>query len=348
MAENERLNRRVTALGSAAERVMSKARMAEDSPTRKIPISMDRTSGRLKQQRVESAESGPCNWIHQLRLDQAGDAIIYRDSSDSSYMSFAVRSHSHRGPIDGSLRAQLAQTRHTNLVSILNWFQEEDDVLLVYEIMPVSLRHMLSTKQGSCGLQILEIAAICTELLAGLEFLHDSDVTLRHTMGKPFIIPTPHSNVSQDGSADTSQMRLINILSLLLEDSSLWAPTVSNKLKELGIPGSIEECRVILNDHVAAMQQNIAIQPKDLQRTMVARNATTEDTPSPLSDHIVKDDQDFDDDYIPFEVEEPEMDDEEMETDFEDTDVECLDCEACQERNASDKGDVDSVSSCSI
>ncbi len=94
-----------------------------------------------------------------MPLDQAGPAVIARDNmKDRAFVAIKRVKRADRNPV-----YRLTDFTSDHLVNIKDMFLEGDDeIVIVYEQMDVSLRHIVAVIGGP--LQAFEIAAICKEV----------------------------------------------------------------------------------------------------------------------------------------------------------------------------------------
>ena len=93
-----------------------------------------------------------------LRLDQAGPAIIASENTKSCSL-VAVKSVK----IQKGQPVPVQTVRDESIVNLLNAYRKsEDEMILVYELMSVSLRLVNSVARGKWN--VYEIAAVCKEV----------------------------------------------------------------------------------------------------------------------------------------------------------------------------------------
>ena len=138
---------------------------------RPLPISDNKLSFDPRQQnpskKYKHAEKLPSNqpaitYSEFLRLDQAGPAIIASENSKSCSL-VAVKSVN----IQKSQPVPVQTVRDDNVVNLLNAYRKgEDELIMVYELMSVSLRLVNSVARGKWN--VYEIAAVCKEVKISL------------------------------------------------------------------------------------------------------------------------------------------------------------------------------------
>lgn len=101
----------------------------------------------------ESAES----YYNFMPLDQAGPAVIACDNKDRTFV--AIKRAKKSG-VEHELRIPDSVSDH--VVNIKDMFVDKEEVVIIYERMDVSLRHIMAVAGGP--LQAFEIAAICKEV----------------------------------------------------------------------------------------------------------------------------------------------------------------------------------------
>ena len=94
-----------------------------------------------------------------MPLDQAGPAVIARNNmEDRAFVAIKRVKRADRDPVK-----RVADFTSDHLVNIKDMFLEgDDDIVIVYEQMDVSLKHIVAVTGGP--LQAFEIAAICKEV----------------------------------------------------------------------------------------------------------------------------------------------------------------------------------------
>lgn len=101
----------------------------------------------------ESAKS----YYNFMPLDQAGPAVIARDNKDRTFVAIKRAKKSGVEPV---LRIPDFVSDH--VVNIKDMFVDKEEVVIIYEQMDVSLRHIMAVAGGP--LQAFEIAAVCKEV----------------------------------------------------------------------------------------------------------------------------------------------------------------------------------------
>lgn len=100
-------------------------------------------------------------------LDQAGSANIGCDNTKERNLVAIKRFNGIR---KSSMR-RIQRFTSDNVVSIRETYFENDDLVVIYERMDVSLRHVTGVLQGP--FKPSQIAAICKQLVAGLSYIHE-------------------------------------------------------------------------------------------------------------------------------------------------------------------------------
>jgi serine/threonine protein kinase len=106
-------------------------------------------------------------------LDQAGSANIGCDNTRERNLVAIKRL---RGIRKGSMR-RIRPFTSDHVVSIRDKHFENDDLVIIYERMDVSLRHVTGILQDP--FKPSQIAAICKQLVAGLSYIHE-ELSLCH------------------------------------------------------------------------------------------------------------------------------------------------------------------------
>jgi len=101
----------------------------------------------------ESAKS----YYNFMPLDQAGPAVIARDNKDRTFV--AIKRAKKSG-VEHMLRIPDFVSDH--VVNIKDMFVDKEEMVIIYEQMNVSLRHIMVVAGGP--LQAFEIAAVCKEV----------------------------------------------------------------------------------------------------------------------------------------------------------------------------------------
>lgn len=123
---------------------------ADHERTRPIPPRKEQLSRRLPNQSDGS-------YYDFMPLDQAGPAVIACDNKDRSFVAIKRAKKSN---IDDVFRIPDFVSDH--VVNIKDMFLDKKEVVIVYEQMDVSLRHIMAVAGGP--LQAFEIAAVCKEV----------------------------------------------------------------------------------------------------------------------------------------------------------------------------------------
>ena len=113
-------------------------------------------SANLKSDKVVSKEPKR-NYHKIMALDQAEPAVIGYDDTDRRSL-VAVKRVKRRGK--GEV-LQIPNLNNSNLVSIMDMYLENEEVVIFYEQMDVSLRHITGILQDP--LKPFQIATICKE-----------------------------------------------------------------------------------------------------------------------------------------------------------------------------------------
>ena len=93
-----------------------------------------------------------------MALDQAGPAVIAHENvKDEVFVAIKRVKRVDPKPV-----YQIPDSRSDQLVNIKEMFLEDNKIVIVYEQMDVSLRHIMAVNGGS--LQAFEITAICREV----------------------------------------------------------------------------------------------------------------------------------------------------------------------------------------
>ena len=152
---------------STQTRLAERQQLARDSPLKGFPISKNIGSiEQIKQHETAARGIGNAGRAHRayyafMHSSQGGIATI---ASDDHRSLFAVKSV--KGSVtDHQSYIKLFQNDH--VVSLLDVFQADDRIRIVYELMFVSLRNIASTPRGN--LRVFEIQAICKEVRRNLK-----------------------------------------------------------------------------------------------------------------------------------------------------------------------------------
>jgi len=93
-----------------------------------------------------------------MALDQAGPAVIaHKNMKDGVFVAIKRVKRVDLKPV-----YHIPDSRSNQLVNIKEMFLKGDQIVIVYEQMDVSLRHIMAVNEGS--LQGFEIAVICKEV----------------------------------------------------------------------------------------------------------------------------------------------------------------------------------------
>jgi hypothetical protein len=139
--------------------------LADDSPTRNIPINTNRLSfvstkppeSSFKKAKVTHNVEPQTLYHEFMALDQAGSAIMAFDGKSEL---FVIKKYKR----DSSFHVQSVRSKAKSdcMVSIIEAYTTAVDICIVYEYMDVVLRHILATPRGQ--LVPHEIAAVCREV----------------------------------------------------------------------------------------------------------------------------------------------------------------------------------------
>ena len=149
-------------LTSTQARSAERRQLARESPLKGFPISKNNGSiEQIKERETRARSICSDRGAHRayyafMHSSQGGIATI---ANDDHHSLFAVKS------VKGSLtdHSSLIQLfRNDHVVSLLDVFQADDRIRIVYELMSVSLRNIVSTPRGN--LRVFEIQAVCKEV----------------------------------------------------------------------------------------------------------------------------------------------------------------------------------------
>lgn len=146
-------------------RLLNRHILADESPTRKIPINAERLSFVSTKASEPSAKKPklshklePHTLYHEfMSLDQAGPAIMAFDSTPELY---AIKKYKRNAGVEAKGVRPFSES--DCVVSVIEVYPTLVDVCIVYESMDVSLRHILAIPRGQ--LVPHEIGAICREV----------------------------------------------------------------------------------------------------------------------------------------------------------------------------------------
>jgi len=135
--------------------------------------------GVLGSGRTRTGERSPSRMTYHefMVLDQAGSANIGRDNTRECNLVAIKR-------LIGVRKRPLRRIKpftSDHVVSIRETYFENDDLVIIYERMDVSLRHVTSILQGP--FQPPQIAAICKQLVAGLSYIHEELLLCHEDLG---------------------------------------------------------------------------------------------------------------------------------------------------------------------
>ncbi len=109
-----------------------------------MPVSQSKDGGKIAKLGKEKIER-PIGTYNELMIrDQAGPAIIGSDNSEECNFVAIKRVKK----VDNSLVHRIPSFNSDQLVEIRDMYQDNDDVVIIYEQMDVSLRHMSGLLQG--------------------------------------------------------------------------------------------------------------------------------------------------------------------------------------------------------
>jgi serine/threonine protein kinase len=137
---------------------------------RQIPVSTDGLSFATKlttSLHVEAVDPWE-RYQKVFKMDQAGSGILVHSKDDSFREAVAreVKVHSK----DWLLK--LSTASHANIVILREALYDDGAITFFYEVMDVSLAQVFATPLGR--LKPYEVAAFCSELLAGIDYIHDT------------------------------------------------------------------------------------------------------------------------------------------------------------------------------
>lgn len=127
------------------------------------PVSQSKDGGKIAKLGKEKIERpigtfSQVSYNELMTRDQAGPAIIGSDNSEECRFVAIKRVKK----VDNSLVHRIPSFNSDQLVEIRDMYQDNDDVVIIYEQMDVSLRHITGLLQGP--LKAFQIAAICKEV----------------------------------------------------------------------------------------------------------------------------------------------------------------------------------------
>ncbi|KAL9077891.1 MAG: hypothetical protein Q9157_003190 [Trypethelium eluteriae] len=170
-----------------------------------------RQSGHLK-----TTQGSPWDAYRQLLCeDQAGPAT-FACLKNPSFAVSVVKEHRHS--LSGAL--SLRSVSHPNIVEIVEAFLKEDTIYLVYGVMTVSLREIKASPIGD--LAEYELAAVCKEVLCGLQYIHST-------------LKLPHGNVDSSNIllSKKGEIKLANIGLSMIRAGSI--EETAKDLKDVGV-----------------------------------------------------------------------------------------------------------------
>lgn len=103
------------------------------------------------------SEAGVNPYYPFMSLDQAGPAVIARDNADRSFV--AIKRVKKTGEKN---KLRIPDFVSDHVVAIKDIFLEKEEVVIIYEQMDVSLKHIVAVTGGP--LQAFEVATICKEV----------------------------------------------------------------------------------------------------------------------------------------------------------------------------------------
>ncbi len=126
-------------------------------------VSQSKDEGEIAKLEKEKIErpietSSQVSYNELMTRDQAGPAIIGSDNSEECNFVAIKRVKK----VDNSLVHRIPSFNSDQLVEIRDMYQDNDDVVIIYEQMNVFLRHITGLLQGP--LKAFQIAAICKEV----------------------------------------------------------------------------------------------------------------------------------------------------------------------------------------
>lgn len=111
-----------------------------------------------------------------MTRDQAESTII--DSDNSEKCNFVAIKRVKK--VDNSLVHRIPSFNSDQLVEIRDMYQDNDDVVIIYEQMNVFLRHIIGLLQGS--LKVFQIAAICKKIRVSFDRFTSNLLTVEEKM----------------------------------------------------------------------------------------------------------------------------------------------------------------------
>ncbi len=142
------------------------------------PVSHSKDRGKIAKLRKEKIERpigtfSQVSYNELMTLDQAGPAIIGSNNSEECNL-VAIKRVKR---VNNSLVHRIPSFNSDQLVEIRDMYQDNDDVVIIYEKMNVSLRHITGLLRGP--LKAFQIAAICKEVRFSFDRFTSSLLTVR-------------------------------------------------------------------------------------------------------------------------------------------------------------------------
>ncbi|CAI7615512.1 unnamed protein product [Penicillium pancosmium] len=173
----------------------------------------------------------PNNYHTSYNMDQAGPAVIALKDTETFPICLIKRIRPQKW--DPLSKIQLAG--HKNLVCLMDYFQSEHEVHLVYEYEHLAIS--LGCVAGTVSFSEADIATVCKELLEGLKYVHD---ILKIAYGM-----LDFSNILLTWQGE---VKLANIGESFLSDS-----TPARILKDVKDVGSVV---IFLSDRAASLRES--------------------------------------------------------------------------------------------
>jgi serine/threonine protein kinase len=103
-----------------------------------------------------------------FEFDQAG-LVMLAHLNNHSFEEFVIKSHT----VDSeTCLSAIKDCSHKNVVRLQEALYDNGNIFFIYEVMDVSLAHVFATPLGR--LKPYEVAAFCTAIIHGLDYLHNS------------------------------------------------------------------------------------------------------------------------------------------------------------------------------
>jgi len=138
-----------------------------------------------------------------MTRDQARSIII--DSDNSEKCNFVAIKRVKK--VDNSLVHRISSFNSDQLVEIRDMYQDNDDVVIIYEQMNVSLRHIIDLLQDS--LKVFQIAAICKKIKVSFDCFTSNLLTVKKKMLNN--LSYLHKKLSHYHDALSCDMILLNL-----------------------------------------------------------------------------------------------------------------------------------------